>query len=93
MVMRSTNSVIFVSSARACAYMSIACSPLVCLLRCGPFNPNTHVSVKMVSSRTENVSILFRDAPMPNCLSKKFSQSGRPQRGQWSMPLRKRGDD
>jgi hypothetical protein len=24
----------------------------------------------MVSSRTENVSILFRDAPMPNCLSK-----------------------
>ena len=50
--------------------MSIACSPLVCLLRCGPFNPNTHVSVKMVSSRTENVSILFRDAPMPNCLSK-----------------------
>ena len=50
--------------------MSIACSPLVCLLRCGPFNPNTHVSVKMVSSRTENLPILFRDAPMPNCLSK-----------------------
>jgi hypothetical protein len=53
--------------------MSIACSPLVCLLRCGPFNPNTHVSVKMVSSRTENVSILFRDAPMPNCLSKSLA--------------------
>ena len=45
--------------------------PVGRLLRCGPFNPNTHVSVKMVSSRTENVSILFRDAPMPNCLSKK----------------------
>ena len=71
--------------------MSIACSPLVCLLRCGPFNPNTHVSVKMVSSRTENVSILFRDVPKPNCLSKKAlakscdmraqpQQSGRPQR-------------
>lgn len=28
-VMRSTNSVIFVSPAPACAYMSIACSPLV----------------------------------------------------------------
>jgi hypothetical protein len=55
--------------------MSIACSPLVCLLRCGPFKPNTHVSVKMVSSRTENVSILFRDAPMPNCLLKKSSRS------------------
>jgi hypothetical protein len=58
----------------------------------------------MVSSLTENVSILFRDAPMPICLSKKVlakscdmraqpQQSGRPQRRQWSMPLRKRGDD
>ena len=48
--------------------------PVGRLLRCSPFNPNTHVSVKMVSSRTENVSILFRDAPMPTVCQKKFSQ-------------------
>ena len=102
--MRSTNSVIFVSP-RACLRLhEHRMQPVGRLLRCGPFNPNTHVSVKMVSSRTENVSILFRDAPMPNCLSKKVlakscdmraqpQQSGRPQRRQWSMPLRKRGDD